>query len=214
MNQNLLKRLGLPVIPLSCLFIRAMIQTYHMFVANHLPIPMESSATALSVEADVEAAVPIVVTAFGRFKNIVSMAFGGRSMDAFSGIISQAWYHVGTDRLVALATFCLFFLVIYLVALICKLVLGIVLLRFARYRYQNMSERESVHTDTKGKRFGGWGVVELDDEKKKWIYEDDPAGLKGLKEKERKMAEKEKLEKKDPDFEKVSRYQMAAKRIW
>lgn len=77
-----------------------------------------------------------------------------------------------------------------------------------------MSEREHLDTETKGKRLGGWGVVELDDEKKKWIYEDDLQGFNAMKEKERKGFEKQKGESRGPDFEQVSRYQMAAKRIW
>ena len=39
-DQNLTRRLGLPVIPLSCLFIRASVQTYHMFLATHMPLPI------------------------------------------------------------------------------------------------------------------------------------------------------------------------------
>ncbi|KAL8634954.1 MAG: hypothetical protein Q9228_007507, partial [Teloschistes exilis] len=46
-DQNLTRRLGLPVIPLSCLFIRASVQTYHMFVATYLPPPVASTATSL-----------------------------------------------------------------------------------------------------------------------------------------------------------------------
>jgi len=40
MTPSLTKRLGLAVIPLSCLFIRASIQTYHMLLSTHLPMPM------------------------------------------------------------------------------------------------------------------------------------------------------------------------------
>ncbi|KAL9025702.1 MAG: hypothetical protein Q9196_005519, partial [Gyalolechia fulgens] len=47
-DQNLTRRLGLPEIPLSCLFIRALVQTYHMFLATHLPPPVASTATSLS----------------------------------------------------------------------------------------------------------------------------------------------------------------------
>lgn len=51
-DQNLTKRLGLPVIPLSCLFIRAYVQTYHMFIATHMPVHIPSTATSIAVESD------------------------------------------------------------------------------------------------------------------------------------------------------------------
>lgn len=102
-----------------------------------------------------------------------------------------------------------------MVALICKLVLGMVLLRFARNRYRTMKEREQLSLDTKGKRVGGWGMIEVDDEKKKIIYESDLEGRKAMQEREKKAAEKEKAgDKKGVDFERVTRYEMAAKRIW
>ena len=62
------------------------------------------------------------------------------------------------------------------------------------------------------RRVGGWGVVEVNDDKRRWIYADDPEGLKRLKAKE----EKEKAVVKDDEMsmEHVQRYEMAAKRIW
>ncbi|RAL62676.1 hypothetical protein DID88_004519 [Monilinia fructigena] len=68
-NQNLIKRLGLPVIPLSCLFIRAAFQTYHMFLATHLPPPLPSTATSLSVESS-----PATTAALEHFDTIVRKA--------------------------------------------------------------------------------------------------------------------------------------------
>ena len=62
------------------------------------------------------------------------------------------------------------------------------------------------------RRVGGWGVVEVNDDKRRWIYADDPEGLKRLKAKE----EKEKTAVKDDEMsmEHVQRYDMVAKRIW
>lgn len=66
--------------------------------------------------------------------------------------------------------------------------------------------------ETRGKRFGGFGMVDVDEEKRRWIYKDDPEGLRALRERERTTREKEgRLE---ANFGGVSRYSMVAKRIW
>ena len=48
--SGLVRRVGLPVIPLACLFIRATLQTYHMFLDTHLPYPLPSPATSLAAD--------------------------------------------------------------------------------------------------------------------------------------------------------------------
>lgn len=67
-----------------------------------------------------------------------------------------------------------------------------------------------------GRRVGGWGIVEVDDDKRRWIYADDPDALRKLKEKER--AAKDKQSAKDSgallNLDGVKRYEMVAKRIW
>jgi predicted RNA-binding protein with PUA domain len=77
-----------------------------------------------------------------------------------------------------------------------------------------MKERENLSLDTKGKRLGGWGMVEVDEDKRRWLYEDDPEGAKALKERERKAAERSRESEKGMDFGRVTRYEMSAKRIW
>lgn len=84
-----------------------------------------------------------------------------------------------------------------------------------------MKERESLSLDTKGKRLGGWGMIEVDDDKKRWIYEDDPEGQRMLREREKKAAMKARESEKGGsgtgsgvDFGRVARYDMVAKRIW
>lgn len=69
----------------------------------------------------------------------------------------------------------------------------------------------SVHAD--GKRVGGWGVVEVGEDKRRWIYSDDPDGARQLREKEMdiKTAAARGAE---GGFGNVMRYSMVAKRIW
>lgn len=78
-----------------------------------------------------------------------------------------------------------------------------------------MKKRENINYDTGGKRLGGWGTVEVDESKKRWIYDDDLETLQKMKDKER--AAKEKVQKgggQGQDFSKISRYEMSGKRIW
>lgn len=81
-----------------------------------------------------------------------------------------------------------------------------------------MKERETVSTQTEGRRVGGWGIVEVDDDKRRWIYRDDPDGLKRMKEREGGIVPKDKEKQTggqgSDGLEGVMRYSMVAKRIW
>ncbi|KAI9835861.1 MAG: hypothetical protein M1819_001759 [Sarea resinae] len=241
-DQNLTRRLGLPVIPLSCLFIRSSVQTYHMFLATQMPLPYPSSSTSISVDAST--ASPATTAALAHIDHIFRRALGRSSFGAgggypsptpgandYSGWLSSSlggwitWR--SADDAIAFATMLLFFLVIFLVLLAAKLVLGMILLSFARTRYRGMKTREKgASYDTGGRRVGGWGVVEVDEDKRRWIYVDDPEGARALRERERAAREREGREREgtaggkggggsnNTGFEGVNRYSMVAKRIW
>jgi hypothetical protein len=213
-DQNLTKRLGLPVIPLSCLFIRACMQTYKMFLAAHMPLPLPSSATGISIDTSEAAATsPATTAALQHIDNVFRRALGGSSFGIGSSTSTSAFSWLNLDDVIALATMLLFFLALYLILLALKLVLGMALLSFARNRYKGMKEREREVMDTQGKRVGGWGVVEAGEEKRQWIYQDDPEGLRNLRERDergRKKAEKPET----VNLDGVIRYGMVAKRIW
>lgn len=212
-DQNLTKRLGLPVIPLSCLFIRASMQTYHMLLAIHMPMPVPAAATAVSLDHESASTSPATMKALQHVDHIFRRALGRSSFGA--GMESGATFSWSMDDFIALATMVIFFLVLFLILLAFKLVLGMVLLSFARSRYEGMKERERQPTDTKGKRVGGWGVVEVGEEKRRWIYDDDPDALNALREKEAKAKAKAEKAAGDTDgLDGVGRYMMAAKRIW
>ena len=213
-DQNLTRRLGLPVIPLACLFIRASVQTYHMFLASHMPSPLPSSATSLSAES--ATASPATRAALQHIDQLFRRAVG-RSAFEVGGATSQSirdfiW---PTDDVIAFATMLIFFLVLFLALLALKLVLGMCLLSFARHRYKGMKQREKTSIHAEGRRVGGWGVVEVDEDKRRWIYADDPEGAKKLREREIATKEKEaRLEREGESFDKVARYEMINKRIW
>jgi Eukaryotic membrane protein family len=207
-DQNLTRRLGLPVIPLSCLFIRASLQTYHMFLATHVPLPIPSTATSLAESSPTS---PATTAALLHFDTILRRALG-RSSFGTGGTSGPTMIPWSTDDVVALLTMSIFFLGIFLLLLGVKLVLGMLLLGFSRDRYRSMKERERETVDTKSKRVGGWGMVDVDEEKRRWIYKDDPEGLRALREREKAIRENE--ARVEANFGGVSRYSMVAKRIW
>jgi hypothetical protein len=210
-DQNLTKRLGLPVIPLSCLFIRACIQTYHMFLATQMPMPIPSFATSVSVDSEAASTSPATMAALQHIDYVFRRALGRSSFGA-GGEPSSSFSWWSIDDVIAFVTMLIFFLALYLVLLAFKLVLGMTLLSFARSRYKGMKERERQVVDTHGKRIGGWGVVEVNEDKRRWIYEDDPDGIRELREREdrgRKVKEKGEIK-----LDGVQRYSMVAKRIW
>ena len=213
-DQNLTRRLGLPVIPLACLFIRASVQTYHMFLATHMPSPLPASATSISVESATTS--PATTAALQHIDELFRRAVGRSTVEVrgptIQSISDLIW---PTDDIIAFATMLIFFLVLFLALLALKLVLGMCLLSFARHRYKGMKQREKTPIHAEGRRVGGWGVVEVDEDKRRWIYADDPEGAKKLREREIANKEKEaRLEREGESFDKVARYEMITKRIW
>ncbi|KAI1623670.1 eukaryotic membrane protein family-domain-containing protein [Exophiala viscosa] len=209
-EQNLTKRLGLPVIPLSCLFIRASVQTYQMFMAAWVPSSSPSSSTSLaSIHED-----------YSAVRSTLPITTGTAISRTVDDIIRSIPNVIMKSSIVTHMTTLLVFLLFFLILLACKLVLGMLLLAFARSRYHSMKLREksAVHQVEGGRRVGGWGVVEVDEDKRRWIYEDDPAGLRALRERDERERQKQQREKEKGHgveaFDKVQRYEMVAKRIW
>jgi hypothetical protein len=214
-DPNLTRRLGLPVIPLSCLFVRAAIQTYHMFIAMYMPPPYPATSTSVTSDFASESS-PVTTAALAHIDQVFRRALGRSSFGA--GTPSQAWYHFSSwtlDDLIAGCTMLIVFLVVYLIFLAFKLILGMLLLTVARKRYYGMQDREMLNIETGGKRLGGWGVVDVDEGMRRTIYDDDPEALKRLKERDEKTKKKEDGERdRGISFGHVSRYAMVGKRIW
>ena len=209
-DQNLTKRLGLPVIPLSCLLIRASVQTYQMFMAAWVPSTPPTSSTSLAS----------IHEQYSTSRSTMPLTTGRAISKTVDDIIRAIPAVITSSRIVTHLTTVLTFLLIFLVLVACKLVLGMLLLAFARSRYRTMKQREqnSAHHVEGGRRVGGWGVVEVDEEKRRVIYEDDAAGLRALREREERDKQKQQREKEKgvslESFDKVKRYEMVAKRIW
>ncbi|WZH47304.1 eukaryotic membrane protein family-domain-containing protein [Fusarium acuminatum] len=223
MAPSLTKRLGLAVIPLSCLFIRASIQTYHMLLSTHLPMPLpipESTQTSLTEESATPSS-PAMIAALNRFDSLIRDSLGRATYGYPYGspLNSRPWYSWTSDDVIAAITMVVVFFIAFLVLLILKLLLGMLLLKYARNRYARMKRAEHQGRapesfDTPGaRRVGGFGQVEVGEERQRWIHADRNEGLKGGKGPGKRNEKPTEKTKKD-DFEKVMRYEMVAKRIW
>ena len=209
-DQNLTKRLGLPVIPLSCLLIRASVQTYQMFIGGWVPsVPQTSSTSLTSIHEQ-------YTSSFGAMPTSTTAKLSRQLDDLLGGLPST----IASSNLSTYMTTVLVILLIFFVLLAIKLVLGMLLLAFSRARYRSMKEREKdpiYHVDG-GRRVGGWGVVEVNEDKRRWIYEDDPGGLRALQEREERDRTKRERDREKgvgaDSFDRVKRYDMVAKRIW
>lgn len=185
-----------------------------MFLATHMPLPLPSTATSLSTEPTATTS-PATTAALAHIDHIFRRALGRSSFGAgASGPDTSSFNWWSVDDLIAFTTMLVVFLVGYLFLLAFKLVLGMCLLSFSRSRYKGMKERERIVADTGGKRVGGWGIVEVEEDKRRWIYADDPEGLRALREREAKAKEKEAKGTGEVGLGGVTRYAMVAKRIW
>jgi hypothetical protein len=211
----LTRRLGLAVIPLSCLFIRASFQTYHMFISTRISPPLPPSTTSLTDESAVPSS-PAIVAAFDRFDSLLRDALG-RSVYGYPSR-QRSWWEWTRDDAIAAVTMVVVFFLLFLVLLMLKLVLGMLLLAYSRRRYAKMMQQEQLVAAKQAEReayeykgamrLGGRGDVELGEERKRWLNIDEREGLK-----KRPKTEKP-PEKEMGDYQGVARYEMVAKRIW
>lgn len=216
----LTRRLGLAVIPLSCLFIRASIQTYHMLLSAHIPMPLPISTQTSLTEASATPSSPAMIAALNRFDTLIRDSLGratyGYPYD--HPLNSRPWYKWTSDDAIAAVTMVVVFFIIFLVLLILKLLLGMVLLKYARNRYAQMKHKEALVAAGKaewdnykasGVRVGGFGEVEVSDDKRRWINADPTEGLK-----RKKKGGDAAAAAAESDYQGVFRYDMVEKRIW
>jgi hypothetical protein len=204
-RHDLTRRIGLPVLPLACVFVRSAVQTYQMFVAAHAGGGLPAGTQPLAAAT---AATPGAGAALAHVDAMLRRALAGGRGPAGSGLAAAG------DWLAAALIVVVVCLVGFLALLGAKLALGLVLLRWARGRQAGMREREDRRTDVGSRRLGINGMVEVDDEKRRWIYEGDEAGLARLRDKERERERGKERGGRGGDLAGVTRYAMVAKRIW
>ena len=206
-DQNLNKRLGLPIMPLSCLFIRAAWQTWGIFAAAQAPMP---PSTGISADpSEIPTSSPATTAAFQH----VDHMFRRPTFSRQGGSTGSSFASYGLDDFFALFTTVTLFSMTFCVLLTLKLMLGMLLLSYSRARYRSMKKREKAANETLegAKRVGGWGTVEVDDAKRRWIHVDDPTHSEGLRER----AERGRQKSRDGSgLQGVQRYVMSGKRIW
>ncbi|KMU74313.1 hypothetical protein CISG_04662 [Coccidioides immitis RMSCC 3703] len=147
-DQNLNRRLGLPIIPLSCLFFRVSIQTYQMFLTAWLPqspsLTTQSNATSLS---SIHSHYSSTSTA-----NLPSSFPLPTSLSQIGTILETVMSHTMPSPATFIPVFTVILvLLLYVTLLLVKLILGMTLLSFSRARYKRMklSEREMLHQQQK-----------------------------------------------------------------
>ncbi|KEY69449.1 hypothetical protein S7711_01991 [Stachybotrys chartarum IBT 7711] len=223
-TPTLTRRLGLAVIPLSCLFIRASVQTYHMFLSTHLAMPIpQSTHTSLTEESAVPSS-PAVMAALNRFDALIRDSLGRHTYGTPPYHNEpRPWYSWTSDDVIAALTMVVVFFIAFLVLLIVKLLLGMLLLKYSRNRYATMKTKEHLVAtgqmekekyDAAGKRSGGHAEVEVGSERQRWIHADKTEGLKGGRGPGGKRNTGGEDKRKNEDSSGVFRYEMVAKRIW
>lgn len=188
-----------------------------MFLSTRLSPPIPPSTHTSLTENTTIPTSPAILAALERFDTLIRDSLG-RSVygDPFrvGGAKKPQWWEWSKDDAIAALTMVVFFFIVFLVLLIIKLLLGMVLLHYSRKRYARMKHREAQIAQgqmekeshlAQGKRAGGYGHVELGEERSKWLNADE---REGLKKKGKKDSPPE------DDLERVSRYEMVAKRIW
>ncbi len=195
-----------------------------MFLATHIPSPLPPSVqTSLSVESAAPSS-PAMAASLEHLDTLIRNALGRAVYGTpYNSTAEYAVTKLGpwtSDDLIAGLTMVVVFFITFLVLLLAKLLLGMALLRYSRNRYVRMKAEERAVAagqaepesfEAKGKRVGGYGKVEVGEDRRRWIFHDDPEGLKKLRDKERRESGKG---KKEMDLNTITRYEMIAKRIW
>ena len=169
-----------------------------MFLSTHIPMPLPQSTQTSLTEESATPSSPAMMAALNRFDSLIRDSLGRATYGYPYGspLNSRSWYSWTSDDFIAALTMVVVFFIAFLVLLILKLLLGMLLLKYARNRYVKMKHKEQLVArgaaapesyDALGRRVGGRGEVEVSDDKGK---------------------------KQEGEYQGVFRYEMVAKRIW
>ena len=183
-----------------------------------------STATSLAAESATPSS-PAVIEALNRFDSLLRDSLGRATYGYPYGspLNSRPWYSWTSDDFIAAMTMIVFFFIAFLVLLILKLLLGMALLKYSRRRYSKMKQAEAKiaagqmereNYDTQGRRQGGFGHIEVGDDRQRWVHADKTEGLKGGKGSGGKRQGGDESKKPEGDYSGVYRYDMITKRIW
>lgn len=192
-----------------------------MLLSAHVPMPLHISTQTSLTEASATPSSPAMIAALNRFDTLIRDSLGratyGYPYD--HPLNSRPWYRWTSDDAIAAVTMVVVFFIIFLVLLICKLLLGMILLKYARNRYAKMKQKEALvaagqaewdNYKANGIRVGGFGEVQVTEDKRRWINADPTEGLK----KKKKERDDRKPTNVEGDYQGVFRYDMVEKRIW
>lgn len=195
-----------------------------MFLSTYLPMPIPQSTQTSLAEESATPSSPAMMAALNRFDSLIRDSLGRVTYGYQYGtpMNSRPWYAWSSDNMIATLTMIIVFFIAFLVLLIVKLLLGMLLLNYSRNRYAKMKQQEQLVAlgkieresyDSKGRRVGGRGEVEVGDDRQRWIHADKTEGLRGGKGPGGKRSGED---KKPPegDYNGVFRYEMVTKRIW
>lgn len=199
-----------------------------MFLSSHVPMPAPPTTQTSLSDPSATPSSPAVLAALNRFDSLLRDSLGRATYGYPYGspLNSRPWYSWTSDDLIAALTMVVVFFIIFLVLLILKLLLGMLLLKYARNRYANMKRAEQAvargsaerdNFDANGRRVGGFGHIEVGDERQRWIHADSTEGLRDAKGPNGKRSGgggEEKKGKVDGEYNGVFRYEMVSKRIW
>ncbi|KAK9244808.1 eukaryotic membrane protein family-domain-containing protein [Lipomyces tetrasporus] len=209
-QTNLTKRIGVPLIPLVCVFVKSTAQTAQLIMPSRsFLIPTRTVAAFVSGYDDGRELARPHPTGFG----------GNESMSAL--VLEYATSYMMSTIEVCLYLGILF--VIFSMFVLLRLVLGSLLLEYSRHRLDiqqfkrakarqyptsSGSERPFADEQVKGERKGGaWGLIDMSDGIRDQVNKPDDDD----KHEEQKQQQKNKV---STDLQGVERFQMVAKRIW
>ncbi|KAK9237005.1 eukaryotic membrane protein family-domain-containing protein [Lipomyces kononenkoae] len=209
---NLTKRLGVPLIPLVCVFVKSTTQTAQLILSSHpFLIPTRTTVAQLAAGCD------------NGNERVIPRATGFEGNLSTTGMVLEYAGSYMMSTIEASLYACVIF-TIFAIFVLLKLALGTVLLEYSRHRLDiqqlkdakarqglvSSGRNREPFADEKvnGERKGGvWGLIDMGDGIREEVNE--------LDEEDKQDLQKQGKDKKTfTDLHEIERFNMVAKRIW